>query len=124
MKVAFLFAPLALAAAWIGAEPSALTRGEVALGEKLRLGSIHIRPIEVIEDSRCPENVTCGTLNRILVRTEVRGPGLSKVRDFTIGEIRLVGGGAGLTLASVNPSPENGVEIASADYRFTYELAR
>lgn len=124
MKVALLFALLALGTIPASAtEPDSIS-GEVALGEKLWLGSVQVRPLRVIEDKRCPTDATCPAPHRIIVRTEVRGPSTNKVRDFEIGHIRQVEQGSSLILAAVTPAPAAGTTIEPAAYRFTYELMR
>jgi hypothetical protein len=124
MKVALLLASLALGTVSASAtEPESIS-GEVALGEKLQLGSIRIRPLRVIEDKRCPTDATCPGPHRIIVRTEVRGRSTNKVRDFEIGQIRQVERSSSLMLAAVTPPPATGTSIEPASYRFTYEFMR
>ena len=124
MKYAVCLALPLLIAAPLFASTETATMGEVALDQKLRLGAIQVRPLEVIEDSRCPLPADCNGLNRIVVRTEIRGRGMNKVRDFQIGDIRLVGDGLGLTLSAVSPSPPTSASIAPGDYRFRFEITR
>ena len=124
MKAALFLALLALGAMPASAsEPDSIS-GEVALGEKLLLGSIQVRPLRVIEDKRCPTEATCRGPHRIIVRTEIRGQSTNKVRDFEIGHIRQVEQGSSLTLAAVTPAPAAGKTIESAAYRFTFEFMR
>ena len=122
MKIAILICALTIGIVPLVASPRAEAKGEVSLGEKLQLGSVRIRPLSVVEDSRCPIEVQCGGLNRIIVRTEIRGPESTKIRNFEIGQIREVEGAGGLMLAAVSPSPPADTTIASAAYRFTYQV--
>ncbi len=124
MKASLLLALLVLGAIPASASETDSMRGEVALGEKLQLGSVQVRPLRVIEDKRCPTDATCPGPQRIIVRTEVRGQSTNKVRDFEIGHIRQVEQGSSLTLAAVTPGPAAGKAIEPAAYRFTYELIR
>ena len=122
MKVALLLASLAFGAIPASASEPDSVSGEVALGEKLWLGSIQVRPLRVIEDRRCPTDATCPAPHRIIVRTEVRGPSTNKVRDFEIGHIRQVEQGSSLILAAVTPAPAAGTKIEPAAYRFTFDF--
>lgn len=122
MKIAILLCALTIGTVSLAASPPAEPKGDVGLGEKLRLGSIRIRPLSVVEDSRCPVEVKCGRPNRIVVRTEVRGPTSTKTRNFELGETREVEGAGGLMLAAVSPSPLADATIPSAAYRFTYQI--
>lgn len=42
------------------------------LGETIRIGDVAIRPLEVLEDSRCPEDVNCVHAGFFRVRVEIR----------------------------------------------------
>ena len=124
MKIAFLLVVLAIGTAPLTAATPAKAEGEVGLGEKLRLGSIQVRPLRVVEDSRCPKDVACSSPNRVVVRTELRGPNSLKTRDFHIGDIREVEGAGSLLLADVSPSPTADAPIDPKAYRFTYQVSR
>jgi len=53
------------------------------IGQVADLGDgLSIRPLEVIEDSRCPANVQCVWAGRLRVRAEAAGA----VRELTLGE--------------------------------------
>ena len=78
-------------------------RGIVAagIGESADLGAgLIVRPLEVIEDSRCPNNVQCVWAGRLRLRADLSG---SEV-ELTLGEPRLTPQGS-LVLALVSPGP-------------------
>ena len=93
------------------------------VGEAARFESVTIRPLRVVEDSRCPENARCIHAGFIKVEVEViSGMGTSTgTLSFEDGmtteaeSIRLVGA-----------SPENqaGETIAQEDYRLTFEVLK
>ena len=65
------------------------------LGEEVRLGTLRIRPVAVLEDSRCPVDVTCVWAGRIRVRVAVSGAGepvmeLNRPVPVPGGSLRLV----------------------------------
>ena len=72
------------------------------LGQEVRLGNLRIRPLAVIEDSRCPLDVTCVWAGRVRVRVAVSGVG-----DPVMGpnEPIAVGAGRNLRLVAVAPPP-------------------
>ena len=45
------------------------------LGQEVRIGDIAIRPLQVLEDSRCPTDVDCVWAGRIRVKVAVSGVG-------------------------------------------------
>ncbi len=72
------------------------------IGEEVRLGVIRIRPLELIEDSRCPLDVTCVWAGRVRLRVAV-----STVGEQVMGQnqpIR-VAEGQSLRLVAVAPPP-------------------
>lgn len=92
----------------------------VALGQPVMVGALVVTPIEVIEDSRCPINARCVWAGRLVVATRIAGSGRNEAANLTLGEPYSANGET-VVLASGNPAPETGREIAMADYRFTYE---
>jgi len=77
----------------------------VRLGETARLGDLRVRPIRVIEDSRCPGDVTCVWAGRLRLRVAISGvPGET---ELILGQLfALPGPSAGtLTLVAADPAP-------------------
>lgn len=52
-------------------------RGAVVahLNEEVRVGDIRVKVLEVLEDSRCPPDVTCVWAGRVRLRVQVNGGG-------------------------------------------------
>ena len=72
-----------------------------AIGESANLGGgLVVRPLEVIEDSRCPGNVQCIWAGRLRLRANVSGSDV----DLTLGEPAQTAHGSVL-LAVVSPGP-------------------
>ena len=88
------------------------------IGETADLGGgLTVRPLEVIEDSRCPANVTCVWAGRLRLRAQVSGV----VRELTLGEA-----GYGVLLAVVKPGAwsEWPAELGPrTPYRFGFRVA-
>ena len=93
------------------------------LGEEVRLGDVRIRPVAVLEDSRCPVDVTCVWAGRIRLRVAVIGAG-----DLVMELNQPVSapGGRRLTLVAVAPprwaTPPPGVD-PDAPQRFAFRLS-
>ncbi len=91
------------------------------IGETADFGmGLRIRPIEVIEDSRCAANVTCVWAGRLRLRVELAGA----IHEMTLGESLITPYGA-VALAVTSPGawqdwPE--AEIARPPYRFGFRL--
>lgn len=93
----------------------------VQLGETARLGDIRVRPIAVIEDSRCPRDVTCVWAGRLRLKAAISAvPGEAVL---TLSEPFALPGGGRLTLVAAAPEPWHapppGVETGAAT-RFAF----
>lgn len=116
-----LFAPLALAACSAVPGPDAAI---ATLGRWTRVGTVRIRPDQVVEDSRCPMNARCVWAGRATVRVTLRDGQRPRQVQVTLGESVPVTGG---TLALVAVSPEKMAGAGPkrpAPYRFTFEYRR
>lgn len=96
---------IALGLALLPASPasSGVQSGEVTagLGETARLGRVTVRPIAVVEDSRCPRDVMCVHAGRLLLRARISGVRRDVV--LTLREPYRLPGGGTLTLVSAAP---------------------
>ena len=121
MKRAF-FAMLALT----GCATVPAAAGPIAgLGQVATVGAVTIRPIEVIEDSRCPTNVVCIWAGRLVLLAEVGYHGASEEfrGNLTLGEpLRL--GRETVTLVAAQPTAQAGKRIGPNAYRFTFVYGR
>ena len=76
----------------------------VRLGETARLGDLDVRPIAVVEDSRCPADVECVWAGRLRLRTAVSGVGET---ELILGQAFALPGGGSLTLVAATPAPRH-----------------
>ncbi len=75
----------------------------VGLGETADLGGgLRVRPLEVLEDSRCPQNARCIWAGRLRLRVAVEGVGEREISDDLEG---LQTPHGAFTLAAVSPGP-------------------
>ena len=91
-----------------------------SLNEVANLDGLTVRPLAVVEDSRCPINANCVWAGRVRIRAEVSGAG---TREMTLGEPVAVSGGT-LTLVDVRPSKRMPEAIAAREYQFTFRFQR
>ncbi len=94
--------------------------GVVAAGlnETADLGNgLTVRPLDVIEDSRCPANVDCVWAGRMVLRAEVSGQTVDLISDEPMTTPRGV-----VVLAVIKPYPFQDwpEEIAQPPYRFGF----
>ena len=88
------------------------------LGETIPLDGLTVRPLKVVEDSRCPIDVDCVWSGRLVLSASVSGVAgealISSIEPF-----RLPGGGT-LLLASVWPPNVHGKSGPRPPYRFGF----
>lgn len=89
------------------------------LGQIARVADLNVRPLRVVEDSRCPINARCVWAGRMILHAQVG----QSAHDLTLGEPLAVEGGR-LTLVAAEPGKMAGLETDPAAYRFTFEFAR
>jgi hypothetical protein len=116
---AILLVPIALAAGSVTAAPPPAVhdRAIARLGETVRLHNVAVTPVRVLEDSRCPQRVSCVWAGRLRLSVRIG----RTTRELTLGEpVQMVGGT--LQLATVVPRPKPDGTIAPRDYRFGFRF--
>jgi hypothetical protein len=93
------------------------------LNEEVQIGDLRVKPLEVVEDSRCADDVSCVWAGRIRLRVAVSGAGEPVMElDHPV----TVAGGRRLTLVGVAPPnwvhPPAGVD-PNAPKRFAFRLS-
>jgi hypothetical protein len=121
----FACAALLIASSACAVIPPAKSDGvEVAFGQTAYVDGPKIRPIKLIEDSRCPMNARCVWAGRVRILVAWEKAGGEEEVELTLGEPMPLADGA-LTLTAVNPSKMagEGQELALSDYRFSFQFA-
>jgi hypothetical protein len=122
MKTALSFAVLALVScSTVPASGGTTGTPTAALGQTAQVGSLRVRPIAVVEDSRCPINAMCVWAGRIVVRTEIRGRRWKQVRDLELRKEQPIADGQ-IRLTEAAPSKLADQPIKPWDYRFTFDF--
>ena len=117
MKAAAAFVALALTGC--ATVPPASAGPTAGLGQVATVNGIRIRPIEVVEDSRCPALVRCVWEGRLVVRARMNGSGWTQIRDFELGVPQAVDWNR-VTLIAAEPPKAAPGEIDPRSYRFTF----
>ncbi|MCL6697795.1 hypothetical protein LZ496_03215 [Sphingomonas sp. NSE70-1] len=118
MKATIVLVALALTAC--ATVPQANAGPTAGLGQTAAVNGLMIRPIAVIEDSRCPAEVKCVWAGRLTVRARMNGPGWTQIRDFELGVPQAVDQYR-VTLIAAEPQKQAGAEIDRRAYRFTFD---
>lgn len=95
-------------------------RGVVAagIGQTADLGDgLRVRPLEVLEDSRCPQNARCVWAGRLRFRVHVESVGDREVLDDGEAVHTPLGGFA---LVAVSPGPWTDLPQGAVPYRFGF----
>ncbi len=118
MKALFLVLALA-GCATVSPEPA--LNPVAAIGQAARAGPFVVRPIAVVEDSRCPANVQCVWAGRLRLLAEINYDGSSEVlrRELVLGTPLPLPAGT-VTLSDARPAPVAGRPIDPAAYRFIF----
>jgi hypothetical protein len=97
----------------------------LALGERViaRAPDLAVRFVDVSEDSRCPEGVTCVWAGRATVQVEV-GDGEAPTVPLEVGGEPRVVRGLSLAAEALDPHPRADGATRSEDYRLRLRIER
>lgn len=92
----------------------------VAIGQTVRINRARLRPVAIVEDSRCPRFVTCVWRGRLVVRFSVAGrPPITLENEKPVAFA-----GGRLTLEGATPVSGRGEKVPPARYRFQLRYER
>ncbi|MFA6446053.1 MAG: Gmad2 immunoglobulin-like domain-containing protein [Candidatus Paceibacterota bacterium] len=94
----------------------------VNINEKILNNGVYITPLQVISDSRCPNDVVCVWAGEILVKIKLETDGIINVVELKEGGNTSIGGST-VTLENVLPENKSTVSIQAKDYKFTFKVA-
>jgi hypothetical protein len=99
-------------------EPGVVAAG---LNQTADLGNgLRVRPLEVLEDSRCPQNARCVWAGRLRLRVNVEGVG---DREITADEAAVETPRGNFQLVAVSPGPWTDLPQGAVPYRFGFRRA-
>lgn len=99
------------------------TSFSVPLGESVKALGVSVRPLEVLEDSRCPTDVTCIQAGTVRVRALVVSARGTGEEVFSLGSA-IVAEDVVVTLTDVWPLPEAGVATDPDSYTFAFTIEK
>ncbi|PIQ92164.1 MAG: hypothetical protein COV70_01255 [Parcubacteria group bacterium CG11_big_fil_rev_8_21_14_0_20_39_22] len=94
----------------------------VGLGDDGEAFDIKVTPIEIIEDSRCPQNVECIQAGTVSLRVYVVAKGVTQEKILILGEA-VKADYARLVLQDVIPLPMQNEDIDMSDYLFFFKVS-
>ena len=118
-KAIVLLLPV-LVAGCAGSRFAPLEGMPAALGETVSVGSFLATPRRLLEDSRCPLTVQCVQAGRVVVSTEISGPGGTETVPLVLGQPYAVSG-ATVTLVSARPEQYRPRRNPRREYRFVFD---
>ncbi len=95
---------------------------EAKVGEKILSSGVYITPVEVLSDSRCPEDVVCVWAGELKLKTIVFVDSASFSEQevvFTLGVPSDIEGRR-VTLVDASPNPRTDRVISPSEYTFTF----
>jgi hypothetical protein len=120
-----IMAALALAACGPKSTPPPPPGPTAGLGQDGEVNGLRLRPIEVLEASRCPAREQCVWAGQVRVLVAVGSPTGGEVsrHELTQGKPEVMYGGA-LTLVTVEPPKGTLGSLERDAYRFTFTYVR
>jgi hypothetical protein len=91
------------------------------IGQEVSVDGPRVTPLAVLEDSRCPANVTCVWAGRVRISAKVTTGRGSEPRELTLGQPIAVADGT-LLLGDVLPARKSRDVTAASDYRFGFRF--
>jgi hypothetical protein len=114
-RLALLVVALLVPALAAAAEP-------VGFGRTAYVGGLRVKPLALLEDSRCPVNALCVWAGRVRIKARIATRSRAVVREMESGKPITVFGGQ-LTLDAVTPGRDP-TRPPRAAYRFSFTFAR
>lgn len=92
-----------------------------ALNQRILLNGVHITPLEVVEDSRCPIDVQCIQAGTVRIRAKLENGAGNTIVTLTLNKATTYGS-KDVTLTAVAPVKSSKTTTQPSDYRFTFSV--
>lgn len=93
------------------------------MNEEVGALDVHIIPLKILEDSRCPTDVVCIQAGTVRLRARLISGLGEAIQEFTLGE-PITTEAEEVLLEEVSPVPKAGVPIADSAYKFTFQIRK
>ncbi len=103
-----------------GAQSRSSVTVTAAFGRAVRINHMILRPVTIVQDSRCPANANCVWAGQLIVDFENAGRARIRLEQ---GKPLAISGGR-LTLVGSSPQPVAGRKIPPQAYRFQLRFER
>jgi hypothetical protein len=97
------------------------SKTSVGIQETWEHGRVKITPLEILEDSRCPEDVVCIQAGTVRLKASVTIDGVTEQKELQLGAGQTVGAYQ-VTLLGVLPRTFQTVFIQAEEYRFEFAV--
>lgn len=97
------------------------SKTSVGMKETWDRGGVRITPLEILEDSRCPEDVVCIQAGTVRLKASVTVDGVTEEKELKLGEGQTVGAYQ-VTMIGVLPQTFSTVFIQAEQYRFDFAV--
>ena len=97
--------------------------GPAGFGQVTAVENLQVRPLALLEDSRCPASVQCVWAGQVRIRAEIMSRSGREIREMTLGKPIAAGGGT-LTLVDAEPPKLAPGTTDPRQYRFTFRFER
>jgi hypothetical protein len=104
-------------------KPIMSEENEVGLNEVVVFDTIAIKPVELVEDSRCSSDVVCIQAGTVRLAVEVVAGGRVLEEVVTLNEKKSIAG-FDVTLTTVTPYPRMSVPRLESEYRFSFTVVK
>lgn len=121
-KISLALSAAALTFGCVTPANSVADGNDVRLGQAARLDGPTVKPVEVLEDSRCPSNAQCVWAGQVRLKMLWLRPSGDEPFALTLGKPTPIADGA-ITLTSVNPAKATARALKPSDYRFSFSFA-
>lgn len=93
------------------------------VGESARFANLTITPVQVTEDSRCPNDVQCIQAGTVRVSMRINAAAGQSTQTLTLNQ-PFTTEAETITLTSVTPAKNSKTTIGTADYRLTFDVEK
>jgi hypothetical protein len=95
---------------------------ELKLNQALTTAGITYTPLQVLEDSRCPQNVQCIQAGTLRLLTQIASAATTSTSMIFVLNQPATFGTTRVTMTDVIPYSIAGTTISPSDYRFKFEV--